>query len=534
MAAPPTPEPSDARPPEAAPAESVSADALSSGPPPPEDPEATQLLDDLRVVVSRRALTQTAAMAHPERLDGQRLNQYIIGRLLGEGGMARVYRAADTESGRPVALKILKPECRMDKSICARFSREARSMARIEHPNVVRIFEYAESGDLGAIVMELLPGGSLRDRLLGYRSRQTQMPIAEAVNCMVQASRGIQAAHEIGIVHRDIKPSNILLDAQGRSKTADFGAILVVEGATWLTGLGQQIGTPGYMSPEQCRGDRVTPASDVYSLGATLFELVTGRLPFDVEEASPFAMMLKHLSEPAPDPRLLRPDVPPWLAEVILRSLEKSPRSRYETAGEFAEALLAGGPAALADPGPKAARPTGWQMDVAAVRTQLQQLPQQAIVCWACRSARRVQGLTPDPRLERALGMAEAVVAEKCEPDSRDTLSRALVRVRSLRAASLAAAYPGETAQGSQAATEAARAAAAAASCAAARCIADAAADAAFAARSAVAALTLARRPVKPFWQAARNDYWRLLRVTAGQEGTIGRPIPPEVFVDNA
>jgi len=534
MAAPPTPEPSDARPPEAAPAESVSADALSSGPPPPEDPEATQLLDDLRVVVSRRALTQTAAMAHPERLDGQRLNQYIIGRLLGEGGMARVYRAADTESGRPVALKILKPECRMDKSICARFSREARSMARIEHPNVVRIFEYAESGDLGAIVMELLPGGSLRDRLLGYRSRQTQMPIAEAVNCMVQASRGIQAAHEIGIVHRDIKPSNILLDAQGRSKTADFGAILVVEGATWLTGLGQQIGTPGYMSPEQCRGDRVTPASDVYSLGATLFELVTGRLPFDVEEASPFAMMLKHLSEPAPDPRLLRPDVPPWLAEVILRSLEKSPRSRYETAGEFAEALLAGGPAALAEPGPKADRPTGWQMDVAAVRKQLQQLPQKAIVCWACRCARRVQGLNPDPRLERALGMAEAVVAEKCELDSRDTLSRALVRVRSLRAASLAAAYPGETAQGSQAATEAARAAAAAASCAAARCIADAAADAAFAARSAVAALTLARRPVKPFWQAARNDYWRLLRVTAGQEGTIGRPIPPEVFVDNA
>jgi serine/threonine protein kinase len=508
-----------------------------NGPPeaaPVDDPEATRLLDDLRVVVSRRTATQTTAIARPDRLDGQRLNQYVIGRLLGEGGMAQVYRAADTELGRTVALKVLKPQCRTDSNICARFSREARSMAKIEHANVVRIFEFAESGDIGAIVMEFLPGGSLRDQLKRRESKRLPMPIPDAVDYVVQASRGIQAAHEVGIVHRDIKPSNVLLDAQGAAKVADFGAILVVEGATWLTGLGQQIGTPGYMSPEQCRGDRVTPASDVYSLGATLFELITGRLPFDVEEASPFAMMLKHISEPAPHPRKWRENVPEWLASVILRSLEKSPGSRYQTAGELGEALLAGGPETAPEAERKADRPTGWEMDVLAVRKQLQQLPQKAIVCWACRCARRIQGLNTDSRVEQALVMAEAVVAEKCEPDSRDTLSRALVRVRSLRAASLTAAYPGENTQGSQAAAEAARAAAAAAACAAARCIADAAADAAFAARSAVAALVLAKKPVKPFWQAAKSDYWKLLKVTAGQEGTIGQPIPLELFIDSA
>ncbi len=497
--------------------------------PGPGDPEETQLIDDLRVVMGRRDQPAGSPWPGASRLEGTRLGQYLVERLLGEGGMAQVYRAVNTENGRAAAIKVLKPPYRTDRDICTRFEREAGSMARIRHENVVQILGFAEAGGIRAIVMELMTAGSLRRRLNQIKSKQLAMPIGEAVGLIAQAARGIGAAHDKGIVHRDVKPSNLLLQADGTLKVADFGAIHLVEQTTWLTGVGQQIGTPGYMSPEQCSGDRVTPASDVYSLGATLFELITGHPPFEVEEASPFAIMLKHVSEPAPDPRMQREGVPDWLASIVLKSLEKKPARRYATAGRFAAALLAG-PAASAEARTAARKPAGWTTDVSLVRKQLQGLPHRAIVCWACRCARRVQYLNADPRVERALAMAEATAWEPQDAGAQHSVSRALSRIRALRAASLSAAYTDEGATASKSEAEAARSAAAAAACAAARCVEDAAADAAFAARSAITALESASQPAKRFWEVARNDYHRLRDAQLGQEGTVGRPIPPSFF----
>ncbi len=498
-------------------------------PPADLDPEETVLVDDLRVVLTRRA---TGSERCHEELQGQHLGGYRIERLLGEGGMARVYEGRDIASGRQVALKILKPQYRADQGICARLEREARSMARIEHEHVVRILDFTTDGPLSAIVMEYLPGGSLRDRLNEVRAARQEMAVEEAVALVVQAASGVGAAHAVGVIHRDIKPSNLLLDAQERIKVADFGTIMVVEGTTWLTGVGQQIGTPGYMSPEQCKGERVAPASDVYSLGVSLFELLTGRLPFEAEEGSPFAIMLKHISDPPPDPSMWRSAIPAGLAGVILRCLAKNPQDRFPTAAALADALLSQPPFEPdieIEPEPQH---RGLRVNVAAVRKQLLTLPQRAIVCWACRCARRVQFLTPDPRVERALVMAEATLTEPADEPAPASVSRALSRIRTLRTASLKAAYSHEDTDAAAPMVEAARAAAAAAASAAALCIDDSAADAAFAARSAIAALRLANHPIKPWWDAARADYRKLVNARLGQEGTVGRPIPPSLFAE--
>lgn len=381
--------------------------------------------------------------------------------------------------------------------------------------------------------MEYVSGGSLRDKFVAWRASRQPVPIDHAVEFIRQAAAGCAAAHAVGVVHRDIKPSNLLLDEAGSVKVADFGTIMVVEGTTWLTGVGQQIGTPGYMSPEQCRGERVTPASDIYALGVSLYELLTGRLPFEVEESSPFAMMLKHISEPIPDPRLLRPEIPAELASIVFRCLAKHPEDRYPSADELVRVLVG-----YAHPGPKAddtpvTYEHGWRVDVGAVKKQLLVLPQRAIVCWACRCARRVQHLRdPDPRVERALAMAEALFREADAPESPHSVTRALSRIRNLRVASLKAAYVEDGAQASEAAVEATRAAAAAAASAAAMCVADTAADAAFAARSAIAALKLANQPVRPFWEAALQDYHALVNARLGREGTLGKPVPPNLFND--
>lgn len=494
----------------------------------PDPAEDTQLLADIRVVVDRWS-EPTPRAAEREDLEGRQIEHYVVGKLLGEGGMARVYRAVDTATGRDVAFKVLKPPYRVDEAIRARFEREAQSMARIRHDHVVRIFGLTDSQDPRAIIMELMPGGSLRERILATKTGKLGLEISEAVNLAARAARGLGAAHRMGIVHRDVKPSNLLFDCAGQIKVADFGAIRVLEEATWLTTVGQQIGTPAYMSPEQCAGQPVNPASDVYSLGVTLFEMLVGWAPFTVEEASPFALMLKHISEPAPDPRAWRADIPEWLAILVMRALAKKPYDRYPDGDALADALLAEASKQQPEEAEAQVAP-GTILDTAAVSRQLRQLPLRAIVFWACRCARRVQGLNNDPRLERALSMAESTCTHDTDPRGNESVARALSRIQTLRTASLMAAYADPAASGppgSRAAAEAAKAAAAAAACAAARCIEDAAADAAFAARSAMTALADAGESTRLFWIDARSDFQKLLKAGLGPEGAIGRPIPP-------
>ncbi len=492
---------------------------------------AERLLDDLRVVFDRRTVAEPSAQAGADELLGRQIDRYVIDRLLGEGGMARVYLATDSRDQTRVALKTLKPQYRTDQNMSSRFEREARSMARIQHDHVVRVLDFPSLGSGRAMVMEYVSGGSLRDRLLSMQTMHRPIPVDEAATLVRQAAAGCAAAHAIGIVHRDIKPSNLLMDDAGRIKVADFGTIMVVEGTTWLTGVGQQIGTPGYMSPEQCRGERVTPASDVYSLGVSLFELLTGRLPFEVEEASPFAIMLKHISEPVPEPNSLRSDIPESLVSVVLRCLAKAAEDRYRDAAELVRALE-DYPTATRKSAEESVEPGhGLRVNVAAVKKQLQAMPQRAIVCWACRCARRVQHLRDrDPRVERALEMAEATYREADEPESPHSATRALSRIRNLRAASLKAAYVQDGILARGAAIEATKAAAAAAASAAGLCVADTAADAAFAARSAITALKIANEPIKPFWEAALSDYHKLVNARLGHEGTLGKPVPDNLF----
>lgn len=482
-----------------------------------------RLISDLRAVLSRR--TPPADL-----LVGSRIGPYEIRAPLGEGGMARVYRAMDLEAGREVALKVLKPEYQTSPEIGQRFAQEAQTMARIRHAHVAQIYGTPEEGPVRAIAMELLTGGSLGDLLARGRQRHRRLRVNAAIRFVLQAARGLEAAHALGVVHRDIKPGNLMLDSAGRVKVVDFGVVLALERSTWLTVVGRPIGTPAYMSPEQCRGERVGPASDIYALGVTFFELLTSRLPFSEEGGSPFALMLKHIQEPPPDPRRLRAGVPDWAANVALRCLHKAPEERFADGGALAQALTeqpADESSVVSQPITPASLP---RIDTSAVRDQLQRLPQRAIVAWACRCARRVQHLNRDPRLESSLAMAEAFVYGSARDESGDSLSHALSRVKQLRNASFRAAYTAEGESGSRAGAQAALAAAAASACAASRCAADAAADAAFVAQSAVAALESTVIPIADFWRMAQRDYRLLLAQALGAEGTVGDPLPRAIW----
>ncbi|HKU57358.1 MAG TPA: Stk1 family PASTA domain-containing Ser/Thr kinase [Gaiellaceae bacterium] len=253
--------------------------------------------------------------------------RYRIQRKLGAGGMADVYLAEDQELGRRVAIKILNGRHANDDQFIERFRREAKNAAALNHPNIVSIYDRGEAEDTYYIAMEFLDGRTLKELIVGRGAA----PINVAIEYARQILSALRFAHRHGIVHRDIKPHNVLVDSEGRVKVTDFG--IARAGTSQMTETGSIVGTAQYLSPEQARGGEVDPRSDLYSLGVVLYELLTGKTPFDGE--TPVEIAMKHLSTAPKPPSKLRPDVPPELDMVVLRALAKNPEDRYQSADEM-------------------------------------------------------------------------------------------------------------------------------------------------------------------------------------------------------
>ncbi len=262
---------------------------------------------------------------------GTHYGRYEVVRELGRGGMGVVYLAHDPRFDRHVALKVLTRQLVGDDSFRARFDREAHAIASLEHEAIVPVHDYGEQDGEPFLVFRYLDGGNLQDRL-----KQHPLALAEATAMLDRIAGALDHAHAHGVIHRDLKPANILFDAGGRAWLADFGIARLTDHGTTLTSAGF-VGSPTYMSPEQWEGRPATAASDIYSLGCTLYEALGGRPPYEGETA--MAVGMKHVREAAPPLRGHRPDLPPAAEQAVARAMAKQPGERFGTAREFAGAF---------------------------------------------------------------------------------------------------------------------------------------------------------------------------------------------------
>ena len=276
--------------------------------------------------------------------------KYRVVRKLAEGGMGVVYEAREEPLERPVALKLVRCGWLAGDAALRRFRTEARAITRLDHPHIVRIYDYDEFGGSPYFTMELMPGGSLADRLQGR-----PLPEREAAMLVETLARAVQYAHDHRVLHRDLKPANVLLTADDTPKLSDFGLAKLLDADGGQTHTDAVMGTPSYMSPEQAGGDakKVGPASDVYSLGAIFYEVLTGQPPFRGQTRTE-TLELVRTTAPRP-PAELRPGLSPALEAICLKCLEKDPRDRYASAGQLADRLRS-----FLDGKPIAERPPGW------------------------------------------------------------------------------------------------------------------------------------------------------------------------------
>ncbi|MBM2811795.1 MAG: serine/threonine protein kinase with sensor(s) [Chloroflexi bacterium] len=258
--------------------------------------------------------------------------RYRLGPLIGSGGMAGVYEAEDTLLGRKVAVKLLLPQYAADDGFVERFEYEARATAGLTHPGIVGVYDVGEDAGRHFIVMELVEGRPLKEIIRGG-----PLSADRTVDVGVQVAKALEYAHQRGIVHRDVKPQNILVSADGGARLVDFG-IAKASGAASNTNVGTVLGTVHYIAPEQARGEPAIPATDIYSLGAVLYEVATGRLPFTGDSALEIAT--KHVSAAPVPPSQVNPLVPIMLERAILHALEKDPARRPASGGDLARELL--------------------------------------------------------------------------------------------------------------------------------------------------------------------------------------------------
>lgn len=264
-------------------------------------------------------------------LSGKSLGQYEIGRQLGQGGMATVYMAQQKSIGRTVAIKVMPQHFLHDPSFLQRFEREVKVIAALQHPRVLPVYDYGQIENRPYIVMAYMSGGTLADKI-----HEGPLPLAQIVRLTDQIAEGLDHAHRKGIIHRDFKPSNVLLDENGNAHLADFGIAKITESTAQLTGSGI-VGTPAYMAPEMAEKGDVSSSIDIYALGVTLFQMLTGKYPFQGD--TPIRVMMAHASDPIPDVRELRADLPEAITEVVKKAMAKRPENRYATATDLASDL---------------------------------------------------------------------------------------------------------------------------------------------------------------------------------------------------
>ena len=313
-------------------------------PPSNQDSGAQSDLDSTNPSGDTFAYTSSETERTPGSLIGSRLGDYQVLRKLGRGGMADVFAARQLSLGRDVALKVLRSEYARDKDYVERFRREARAAAKLNHPNIVQVYEVGSVDSVFYIAQELIDGGNLRQRL----EDQGAIGAEEAIELLVGVASALELAAEAGITHRDIKPENIMRSTRGIIKVADFGLARIrtdmSASQTSLTQAGLTLGTPRYMSPEQVQGHAVDARSDLYSLGVTMYHLLAGRPPFEADD--PLALALMQLQEtPTPLDRARKrapdgqPDLPEWLIAVVTRLMNKSPQDRFQSPSELLDAV---------------------------------------------------------------------------------------------------------------------------------------------------------------------------------------------------